>query len=169
MIKCKHLNFNLILVIFSLLSPSVLAQNISPLELKLLNQSNPKNVININSFNQKKPTNPSLWWLQEQDKSNLQLINNWLAYTEQKRIDFVVNRNRWNNLDYISKYSFVHKTGSKIAQEYGYNIRIFIINEPQKPIATYTCDFKQNLKNNSGCQLKFLTGNREGLRMNKYE
>ena len=132
----------------------------TPLEVKLLNaQNNQKNVITINSVNQKQLTVPSLWWLQEEFGVNL--LNYWLAYPQQRRIDIVVNRTRWNALNYMDKYSFVHRFGYKIAQKYGYNTRIFIINQPQKPIGAYTCNLDNNL---SDCRIIIHHG-KEGLRL----
>lgn len=95
---------------------------------------------------------PSLWWADEQfgDK----LLENWLAYPEEKRIDLVVNRQIWGLMDYYQRYAFVHRMGTVVrgtrdTEEKGYNLRVFNRQEPELCLASYTCS-AQN------CQLKII-------------
>lgn len=141
-------------VCLSLSRPS-LAQKLSvpqpsaaPLQLSLLKSpGQPDNsdrcdptVVTANTICQQQLTVPSLWWAKEQFGS--QLLDNWLAYpandTTAARVDLIVNRQVWSLLDYIQRYEFVNKFGN-VAQDYGYNIRVF--NYQKELLATYTCNF----------------------------
>ena len=83
-------------------------------------------------------TVPSLWWSAQQfgDK----LLDTWLAYPEARRVDLVVNRQEWSLSDYLDRYQFVNYFG-RVARDDGYNLRVFVRQQPQVPIAAYTCDF----------------------------
>ncbi len=110
----------------------------APLELDLL--TNPRdNIITADTIYQKQLTIPSLWWAQEQSENKL--LENWIAYPannfESGRVDLIVNKQIWNALEGIERYSFVNHLGS-VARSYGYNIRVF--NDKKKPLATYTCN-----------------------------
>ena len=83
---------------------------------------------------------PSLWWAKEQfDLFDGRLVTNWIADTEQKEIDIIVNRQLWSLLNYLERYRFVNKFGT-VARENQYNLRIF--NQQQKCLVTYLCDFQ---------------------------
>ncbi|MGB3238239.1 MAG: hypothetical protein WBB29_08080 [Geitlerinemataceae cyanobacterium] len=95
-------------------------------------------------------TIPSLWWADEQfgDK----LLENWLAYPEEHRVDLVVNRQIWGLMDYYQRYAFVHRMVAVVREngetgENGYNLRVFNRQEPELCLAAYTC-------NANNCQLK---------------
>jgi hypothetical protein len=95
-------------------------------------------------------TIPSLWWADEQfgDK----LLENWLAYPEEKRVDLVVNRQIWGLMDYYQRYAFVHRMVTVVQEtgetgDIGYNLRVFNRQEPELCLAAYTC-------NADNCQLK---------------
>lgn len=80
-----------------------------------------------------------LWWGREQfDPFNGQLIQGWVINTENNSIDLVINRQLWTLLDYINRYRLVNHMGA-IAREYQYNLRL--INQQEKCLAFYTCDF----------------------------
>ncbi|MEC4896036.1 MAG: hypothetical protein SAL07_23960 [Oscillatoria sp. PMC 1051.18] len=87
-------------------------------------------------------TRPSLWWAKEQfDTFNGKLINNWLAYPNERRIDLIVNRQYWTFYNYLDRYRFINQFGT-VARNYGYNLRIF--NQQGDCLATYGCDFTAN-------------------------
>lgn len=95
-------------------------------------------------------TIPSLWWADEQfgDK----LLENWLAYPDEQRVDLVVNRQIWGLMDYYQRYAFVHRMVTVVREngetgENGYNLRVFNRQEPELCLAAYTCD-------GNNCQLK---------------
>lgn len=84
-------------------------------------------------------TVPSLWWTAQQfgDKS----LETWLAYPEVQRVDLVVNRQVWSLWDYLDRYQFVNHFG--LAARYdGYNLRVFVRQQPDVPVAAYTCNFE---------------------------
>src|SRR5919199_5699197 len=113
----------------------------APLNAKLLDpkiQLTGLNVIRSDTISPTGLTIPSLWWAKEQFAGKL--LDNWLAYPNEHRVDLVVNRQLWTLLDYIGRYSFINQLGTA-AREYGYNTRVFILNQPDKALATYTCDF----------------------------
>jgi hypothetical protein len=95
-------------------------------------------------------TIPSLWWADEQfgDK----LLENWLAYPHEKRVDLVVNRQIWGLMDYYQRYAFVHRMVTVVREneetgENEYNLRVFNRQEPELCLASYTC-------NANNCQLQ---------------
>jgi hypothetical protein len=109
----------------------------APLELELLqpNAATARgDVVTADTISQTGLTLPSLWWAKEQFAGKL--LNNWLAYPQEKRVDLVVNRQLWTLLDYIDRYSFVNEFGT-VARDYGYNVRVF--NQQKKLLAAYTC------------------------------
>lgn len=113
----------------------------------------PTNIITKDTICQTGLTIPSLWWADEQfgDK----LLENWLAYPDEKRIDLVVNRQIWGLMDYYQRYAFVHRMGTVVREtgdpgETGYNLRVFNRQEPELCLASYTCS-------TNNCQLK-ITG-----------
>jgi len=119
----------------------------TPLDLKALEPSQtPPSVVTATTISQYGLTIPSLWWVKDQfaaqEKFAGKLLQNWLAYPDQKRqpgrVDFVVNRQLWSLIDYLQRYAFVHEFGSA-ARRYGYNIRVF--DDRANFLAAYTCDF----------------------------
>lgn len=93
---------------------------------------------------------PNLWWAKEQfDLFDGRLVTNWIADTEQKNIDIIVNRQLWSLLNYLERYRFVSKFGT-VARENQYNLRVF--NQQQKCLVTYLCNFQINP---SPCQMTF--------------
>lgn len=118
-----------------------------------LDESCPTNVVTKDTICQTGLTIPSLWWADEQfgDK----LLENWLAYPDEKRIDLVVNRQIWGLMDYYQRYAFVHRMGTVVREtgdtgDTGYNLRVFNRQEPELCLASYTCSA-------NNCQLK-ITG-----------
>jgi hypothetical protein len=118
-----------------------------------LDETCPTHIITKDTICQTGLTIPSLWWADEQfgDK----LLDNWLAYPDEKRIDLVVNRQIWGLMDYYQRYAFVHRMGTVVREtgdpgETGYNLRVFNRQEPELCLASYTCS-------TNNCQLK-ITG-----------
>ena len=142
-------------------TPLPLLPSAEPLDLKLLEPSRPprSKVIRADSMSQAKPTVPSLWWAEEQFGGKL--LENWLAYPDRQRVDLVVNRQLWSLLNYIERYSFVNSFGT-VARDYGYNTRVFIANQPQKPLATYTCNFSTSP---AVCNLDIVSSGQDSLRV----
>lgn len=122
-----------------------------------------KGIVTDQTISETGLTIPSLWWAKEQfDPFAGRLINNWIAYQKEGRIDMVVNRQLWSILDYMKRYRFIHQFGT-IAREYKYNLRIF--NQNKRCLATYTCNF--NTMPNQ-CQINFEPSGRTGLQIDTF-
>jgi len=145
--QCRSIFFSLSLLgVVFLQSFSAQAQTRSlpvpsqaPLELNLLEEDalpSQRGVITADTISPNGLTIPSLWWAKEQFAGKL--LNNWLAYPQERRVDLVVNRQLWTILDYIDRYSFVNEFGT-VARDYGYNVRVF--NVQKRLLAAYTCDY----------------------------
>lgn len=128
------------------------APSLEPLETELLNPDAPlarRDVITANTISPTGITNPSFWWAKQQfDEFEGKLINNWIAYRDEKRVDLVVNSQLWTLLDYLGRYRFVHKFGNA-ASDYQYDVRVF--NQQAALLATYTCD---RAKTSVDCQIR---------------
>ncbi|MGK7876122.1 MAG: hypothetical protein AB4426_23345 [Xenococcaceae cyanobacterium] len=140
----------LLLLIFPLFLSQLASAQISslpvscdspPLDSELLKENGQiaESVITNQTISETGITIPSLWWTKEQfDPFGGKLIDNWLAYQHERRIDIVVNRQLWSLLNYMERYRFVNKFGT-VAREHNYNLRVF--NQQKKCLATYTCNF----------------------------
>ena len=132
----------------------------APLELNLIQQEKaPKrpDVITANTISPDGLTPPSLWWAKEQFAGKM--LNNWIAYPTEKRVDLVVNRQLWTLLDYMDRYRFVNEFGN-VARDFGYNIRVF--NQQRTLLAAYTCNLSSNLPN---CQIWLESSSQDSLRL----
>lgn len=131
-----------------------------PLELELLKPDTlptRPDIITGNTLSDTGIQTPSLWWAKEQfNEVGGKLINNWIAYQNQKRVDLVVNRQAWSLLDYLGRYRFVNKFGT-VARANKYDLRIF--NQQGEPLATYTCNYNQNLPD---CEIRILDSFNQG-------
>lgn len=117
-----------------------------PLELELLELDAPlpgRDLITANTISATEVAIPSLWWAKEQfNVVGGKLINNWIAYQDEKRIDMVVNAQLWTLLDYLGRYRFVNNFGT-VARDYEYDVRVF--NQQGERLATYTCNYTPEL------------------------
>lgn len=140
-----------------------------PLDLKLLNSPNlPNDIFTSKVINQDGLTSPSLWWIK--DNFETKLMDNWIAYSQIKRVDVVVNQQFWSIFGYLERYNFINRVGAN-ARIFGYNTRVF--NYQQELLGTYTCNFPNNiaLKNTSqakssdnlNCRIVMNTQNRLGV------
>jgi hypothetical protein len=116
-----------------------------PLDTKLLTEKDTENtesIITAETIHQDRLTIPSLWWAKEKiDTYQGKLVDNWLAYPQQKRIDLIVNWQLWDLLDYVQKYTIVNDYGA-VARSYGYNLRIF--DRQNRCLALYYYDDRFN-------------------------
>ena len=142
-------------------SPSPVSVSIEPLDVCWIEENSDctseSPIITKDTISQTDLTVPSLWWASEQFGGKL--LENWLAYPEERRVDLVVNRQRWTLLDYLQRYAFVNQMGT-VARSDGYNVRIFNRQEPDMPIATYTCNFSMSLPQ---CEIEINSGARPNL------
>jgi len=131
-----------------------------PLDLGLLKPDTVptrSDIITANTISQKGITTPSLWWAKEQfNEVSGKLINNWIAYQNQKRVDLVVNRQAWSLLDYLGRYRFVHKFGT-VTRDNQYDLRIF--NQQAERLATYTCNYNQTFPD---CEIRIFDSFNQG-------
>jgi hypothetical protein len=165
MISPKITQFSLLLLLLSTLvstipqlvwaqQPSKPTASGAPLDTELLKPDSPHNgrdIVTANTISQTRLSVPSLWWAKEQfNELDGKLINNWIAYQDEKRIDIVVNRQPWTLLDYLERYRFINKFGA-VARDHNYNVRIF--NQQGELLATYTCNYTQSP---AACEIKIL-------------
>jgi hypothetical protein len=126
-----------------ILTPPQASQD--PLEIELLKPDashKGRDIVTANNISQSSVSNPSLWWAKEQfNEVSDKLINNWIAYQDEKRIDLIVNRQPWTLLDYLGRYRFINRFGT-VARTHNYNVRIF--NQQGDKLATYTCNYTQS-------------------------
>lgn len=109
------------------------------LEQKLLTKNNVKSPENLIASEQTisvaNITLPSLWWAKQQfDPFGGRLINKWLADSEVKQLNLIVNWQLWSLLDYLGRYRFVNQFGT-VARKYGYELNI--LNHQQQCLASY--------------------------------
>lgn len=121
---------------------NVLLPDRTPLNVDLLDipadELSP-NVIRRDTISQTQLTDPSLWW--GADRFGEKLLETWLAYPQQKRIDLVVNAQFWGLLDYLERYEFINHMGA-IARSSHYNLRVFDRQQPDLVLGAYTCIFQ---------------------------
>ncbi|MCU0538207.1 MAG: hypothetical protein MUD14_30340 [Hydrococcus sp. Prado102] len=133
----------------------------APLELEAeSDRPTSETVITDRTISEEGLTVPSLWWAKEQfDPFGGRLINNWIAYPNQRRIDIVVNRQLWSLLNYMERYRFVNEFGT-VARDYQYNLRIF--DRQNKCLVTYSCNYATNPNQ---CEINFEPSGRTGLQV----
>jgi hypothetical protein len=163
--------FLIVTILASFLAQPVWAQNAPtpssscqiPLKLEAENRDRPESpetIITDRTISEDGLTVPSLWWAKEQfDPFGGRLINNWIAYPNQRRIDIVVNRQLWSLLNYMERYRFVNEFGT-VARDYQYNLRIF--DRQNKCLVTYSCNFATNPNQ---CEINFEPSGRTGLQV----
>jgi len=122
--------------------------------------TNKPKIISKESIKNQESIPPDFWWAKEQfDLFDGRLVTNWIADTEQKNIDIIVNRQLWSVLNYLERYRFVNKFGT-VARENQYNLRIF--NQQQKCLVTYLCNFQITP---SQCKMTFESTEATGLQI----
>ncbi|MGA7937554.1 MAG: hypothetical protein WCA35_28650 [Kovacikia sp.] len=138
------------------------------LDLDQLKPGNtPASAVTSTTISATRLTVPSLWWLRDQfaaeRKYGSRLIENWIAYPNQVgrvgQVNFVVNRQLWNQLDYLQRYSFLHEFGMA-AKSYGYNLRVF--DNQANFLAAYTCNFDPSQMNQASGRPLTLPGKAPG-------
>lgn len=113
----------------------------TPLEPTLFqrNVPLPDNVITPDRISQTGLTPPSLWWTSEQFGN--ELLSYWLAYPgsadELRRVDLLVDSQRWNTANYVRRYTFLNQFGTA-AKAFGYNTRVF--NLQGDLLGAYICE-----------------------------
>lgn len=95
-------------------------------------------VITATTISQENLTIPSLWWRRDQFRDE-KLLQNWFAFPEKRRIDLLVNRQLWSQMDYLDRYSFINHFGTT-ARYYGYELRVF--DRQPKCLAIYNCSLQ---------------------------
>jgi len=80
---------------------------------------------------------PSLWWRVAEIGDRL--LTDWLIYPDDRRVDVVVDPQRWNWMSYLDHYRVMMQLANE-TQPHGYSVRVFDPQEPTQPLASYTCD-----------------------------
>ncbi len=141
-VKCLLLT----LLLFSIQSKTGQAESVKDiceLPLKTTSPIPPiPGVITEITISMKGLAKPSLWWDTEQfDPFEGQLVNGWLAFPKEQRIDLIVNRQLWSLMDYIQRYRYVNQLGT-VARGYQYDLRI--LTNPNRCLATYVCQVRSD-------------------------
>ena len=102
---------------------------------------------NLTAKSKPSPTPPDqavnyqLWWLKDQlEQLEKGLLVSWLVDAPNQRLDIVVDRQLWSQLNYLQRYRFVYHLGN-VAREKHYNLRIF--NQQNKCLVAYHCHFEK--------------------------
>ena len=112
------------------------------------------------------PTQDSieLWWAKEQlDVLETGLIKNWFAMPDAQRVDIIVDRQRWTQLNYLERYRLVHQFAT-VAREHRYNLRI--TNQDNQCLVAYWCDFEQTPYQ---CQMTFAAAAESNLPVYQFQ
>lgn len=141
----------------------------SPLDMELINDPDralSQGVFTINTISQEGITNPSLWWIR--DQFGRRVVTNWLGYSQERRVDIVVDRQIWSFINYVEKYSLINHF-ALTAREYGYDLRIF--NNQGLLIGNATCEFADpdniSFNNPRNCQVNLFLLSDRGLPANR--
>jgi len=124
------------------------------------------------------PQIPTFWGVE--DRLDLNLLSGWLVYwsAARKRVDFILDRQAWERLNYMERYGLVNQFGS-LARDYGYDSRFFNCRQQLNPalsslafacqeeqeanfIATYTCNFSISPAP-PNCEIKIEISSQDGV------
>jgi hypothetical protein len=95
-------------------------------------------------------TQPSLWWSVRE--LGERLIPDWIVYPTAHRVDFTIDPQRWNWMNYFERYTLMTQL-AYVLRPNGYDFRIFDPQQPDTPIASYTCEFAMTPPT---CQVQFM-------------
>ena len=95
-------------------------------------------------------TEPSLWWSVRE--LGERLIPYWIVYPSEHRVEFTIDPQRWNWMNYFERYTLVTQL-AYVLRPQGYSFYIFDPQQPEVPIASYTCEFANSPPD---CQLQFM-------------
>jgi len=105
-----------------------------------------------------------LWWAKEQlDVLETGLITHWFAMPDAQRVEIIVDRQRWVQLNYLERYRLVHQFAT-VAREYRYNLRI--ANQDNQCLVAYWCDFEQTPYQ---CQMTFAAAAESNLPVYQFQ
>ena len=145
----------------SAIAKSVPQPSSQPLDIGLMQQglcAQDEPGISDTSVLQTELTEPSLWWIRDQirsqEKFGSKLIDRWLAcqpVAGANRVDVMVNSQLWSLLDFFDRYEFVNRFGT-VTTGYGYNLRVF--NGQGGLVAAYTCNFSPDVAAREGAGVK---------------
>ena len=148
---------SLLLCCLSLLLQNSLAQaqedNLCQRPFQLIKANQPiSGIVTNQTVSLEDLTIPSLWWDIEQfDPFGGELIEQWIAYPQERLIDLIVNRQLWALMDYAKRYSYVNRIGIVAHQEYDYSLRVF--SKSKRCLATYTCE--KTTDHSGNCSIRF--------------
>ena len=95
---------------------------------------------------------PSLWWSVRE--MGARLVPSWIVYPDEGRVDLAIDPQRWNWMDYFDRYTLVTEL-AHVLRPRGYNLRVFDPQQPERPVASYTCNFDTVPPT---CRLRFAEG-----------
>lgn len=83
-------------------------------------------------------TQPSLWWSVRE--LGERLIPEWVVYPVEQRVDFTIDPQRWNWMNYFERYTLMTQLAYVLRPNH-YDFQIFDPQQPDLPVASYTCEF----------------------------
>ncbi len=83
-------------------------------------------------------TQPSLWWSVRE--LGERLIPDWVVYPVERRVDFTIDPQRWNWMNYFERYTLMTQL-AYVLRPNNYDFQIFDPQQPDFPVASYTCEF----------------------------
>lgn len=95
-------------------------------------------------------TQPSLWWSVRE--LGERLIPDWIVYPTAHRVDFTIDPQRWNWMNYFERYTLMTQL-AYVLRPNGYDFQIFDPQQPDSPVASYTCEFTLSPPI---CQVRFM-------------
>lgn len=92
-----------------------------------------------NDISQINFTPPSIWWAAQ--RFGGMLLDFWFTCPGERRVYLIVNRQIWNSLNYVERYSFVNNFGTYSRSD-RYNVEV--LNPQLENLAAYRCDYTVN-------------------------
>jgi len=119
------------------LEPSSAPLDLEALNLNTLPPLSTRDYQTRSDVSQSDLSAPSLWWRVAEIGDRL--LTDWLIYPDDRRVDVVVDPQRWNWMSYLDHYRVMMQLANE-TQPHGYSVRVFDPQEPTQPLASYTCD-----------------------------
>ncbi|OKH39953.1 hypothetical protein NIES2119_03080 [[Phormidium ambiguum] IAM M-71] len=134
----KNLIFWLFLLLFSFNLQPVKAQYQERFQRRIQQEICPK-PITQNDISQANFTPPSIWWAAE--RFGGMILDFWFTCPAENRVYLIVNRQIWNSLNYVERYSFVNHFGTYSRLD-KYNVEV--LNPQLETLAAYRCVYTVN-------------------------
>lgn len=137
-ISGKGLIFWLFLLLFSLNFQPAKAQYQERFQLRI-QQDICAEPVTQNDISQANFIPPSIWWAAQ--RFGGMILDFWFTCPNDRRVYLIVNRQIWNSLNYVERYSFVNSFGTYSRSD-KYNVEV--LNPQLETLAAYRCVYPEN-------------------------